>query len=106
MVGEPLFERKDRREQLELNRKCEINLERFTSEMLDPLEKDLLSKMLAKNPEHRWSASSLLKHRYFVQDQIESESDYLRLNNMAMYWALLTSLKKSRMPDFSKNPFM
>lgn len=42
--------------------------------------------MLSKNPEFRWSANSLLKHKFFVSDdQIESEIDFYKLNNMAMY---------------------
>lgn len=32
LIGEPLFEKKDRKEQLELNRKCDINLSKFPSD--------------------------------------------------------------------------
>ncbi|CAD8114022.1 unnamed protein product [Paramecium primaurelia] len=101
LVGEPLFEKKDRREQLELNRRCEINFQRFTQDQLDDIERDLISKMLAKNPNHRWKATELLKHKFFVpsDDQIENEIDYPKQINMAI-------LKKSAMPTFSKNPFM
>ncbi|CAD8084498.1 unnamed protein product [Paramecium primaurelia] len=100
LIGEPLFEKKDRKEQLELNRKCEINLSKFPSDQLDDLEKDLLMKMLSKNPEFRWSANNLLKHKFFVsEDSIESEVDFYKLNNIAI-------LKKQAMPTFSKNPFI
>lgn len=45
-----------------------------------------MSKMLAKNPNHRWKATDLLKHKFFVQseDQIENEIDYPKLVNMDM----------------------
>ncbi|CAD8165825.1 unnamed protein product [Paramecium octaurelia] len=100
LIGEPLFEKKDRKEQLELNRKCEINLTKFSSDQLDDLEKDILMKMLSKNPDFRWSADNLLKHKFFVsQDSIESEVDFYKLNNISI-------LKKQVMPTFSKNPFM
>lgn len=53
---------------------------------MDDLEKDLLMKMLSKNPEFRWSANNLLKHKFFVsEDSIESEVDFYKLNNIAMY---------------------
>ena len=53
---------------------------------MDDIEKDLLMKMLSKNPEYRWSAINLLKHKFFVsEDSIESEVDFYKLNNMAMY---------------------
>ncbi|CAD8131531.1 unnamed protein product [Paramecium pentaurelia] len=100
LIGEPLFEKKDRKEQLEFNRKCDINFSKFSHDQLNDIEKDLLIKMLSKNPEFRWSANSLLKHKFFVSDdQIESEIDFYKLNNMAI-------LKKSMMPTFLKNPFM
>ena len=42
-------------------------------------------KMLSKNPEFRWSANNLLKHKFFVsEDSIESEVDFYKLNNIAM----------------------
>ncbi|CAK81498.1 unnamed protein product (macronuclear) [Paramecium tetraurelia] len=33
-VSEPLFETKDRKEQFELNRKCDINLSKFTNDLI------------------------------------------------------------------------
>lgn len=50
------------------------------------MERDLLYKMLAKNPAQRWSATELLKHKFFASsdDYIESEIDFPRMNNMAM----------------------
>ncbi|CAK81499.1 unnamed protein product (macronuclear) [Paramecium tetraurelia] len=42
--------------------------------------------MLSENPEFRWSANSLVKHKFFVSDdQIESEVNFYKLNNMSMY---------------------
>ena len=48
---------------LELNRKCEINHQKFSYTQLDEIERDLLYKMLVKNLGKRQSASELLKNK-------------------------------------------
>ncbi|KAM3137052.1 hypothetical protein pb186bvf_010780 [Paramecium bursaria] len=99
LVGEPLFERKERREQLELNRKCEINLAKYPNEILNETEKDILEKMLAKDPQFRWNAEQLIKHKFINEDMIDYEIDIPKMRNMMI-------LSRSRMPTFQKNPFM
>ncbi|CAD8068401.1 unnamed protein product [Paramecium primaurelia] len=95
LVGEPLFEKKDRKEQLELNRKCSINLSRFPSDQLDDLEKDFLMKMLSKNPDFRWPADNLLKHKFLFLKILQKVKQIFKKQ-------IIFQL----MPTFSKNPFI
>ena len=49
------------------NKICEIDLNESIHEFLDKNAKDLLSKMLEKDPNKRIGASESLKHPYFNQ---------------------------------------
>lgn len=53
LTGEPLFDAKDRKELLEMNKKCDIDIDKTDPQLVNREERDLLKKMLAKNPSER-----------------------------------------------------
>lgn len=65
LTGEPIFEAKDRKELLDINKKCEIDLNKVDPLLVNKVEKDLLSKMLQRQPGLRISAKKALEHEFF-----------------------------------------
>lgn len=47
------------------NRACEIDFTSILYDPIDPLAKDLLMRLLAKEPENRYDATQALNHPYF-----------------------------------------
>ena len=70
---------------------------------LDPIKKNLLQKMLTRNPNERYDADMLLKEQYFQQDLNESMDDekagksFLNVVNSISTLAIGKNLRKSAM---------
>lgn len=84
----------DRKDLLELNKKCEIDIDKFDTDLVNAQEKDLLKRMLAKHPDKRFTAKQCLEHRMLQPEgafeadelyQIESELDTSQQKNIEWY---------------------
>ncbi|CAD8174786.1 unnamed protein product [Paramecium octaurelia] len=90
LTGKPLFEKKDRKDQLELNRKCDINLSIFSDDQLNDVEKGFLVKILSKNPEFRSSTNSFLKHNFLFL-MIRQRVRQISINSIT--WPCMISIR-------------
>ncbi|KRW98666.1 Protein kinase-like domain [Pseudocohnilembus persalinus] len=68
LIGEGLFPGREYQEVLQKNGRCELNLESKSYEFVSKEAKDLLTKMLQKDPQNRISAKDALKHEYFKKN--------------------------------------
>lgn len=68
LSGESLFDSKDKKQLLEENKKCQINLENVDKALINEVEKALLAKMLEKDPTNRISAEGCLEHDFFKSE--------------------------------------
>lgn len=96
MTGEPLFDAKDKKELLELNKKCDFDLSKVDRELINKTELELITRMVKKDPSQRFTAKECLEHSYFQGDDsspeiqfqsedfnlIESELDINQQNNI------------------------
>lgn len=65
LIGEALFPGKKFNDVLKKNKACKVNLDDALYELLDPLTKDLLSKLLEVDPKKRITADAAISHPYF-----------------------------------------
>ncbi|CAD8075844.1 unnamed protein product [Paramecium sonneborni] len=65
LLGKEIFQGKGNVEMFKLNKECNINFANPLYNILPPLTKDLLFKMLEINPQNRLNAYELLQHQYF-----------------------------------------
>ena len=105
-----------------MNKKCEINIDKFDNDLVNPSEKDLLKKMLALQPEKRYTAKQCLDHPMLSTSssstteanediyQVESELEVSdQQNNIAQYihiYIHIYRFMRKRMKCFPKNPFI
>ena len=84
VTGEAVFPGKKFNEVLKKNRACEIDFNHTMYQPpMDPLAKDLLIKLLAKEPENRFNATQALNHPYFAQfNKDKFENEKISLDNI------------------------
>lgn len=75
LFGTSIFEGKKYNEILTQNRACEFDFEKEMYSKITPIVKDLLIKMLEKNPYKRITADAALNHPYFT-GMMEIERDH------------------------------
>ena len=78
MTGRVLFDGSDEREVIKKNKDCQIDFDFTDQQRLNEEMKDLLRKMLNKDPELRPSAEDLLAHEFFKpvkSSEMENESE-------------------------------
>lgn len=68
LFGEGLFPGKGHTDILKQNKKCEINFNHKKYDIIDRDAKDLLFKMIDKDPISRITAEESLKHDYFLNE--------------------------------------
>lgn len=69
LFGEGVFAGKGHVDILKLNKKCEINHAHKKYDMIDPEAKDLLFKLIEKEPNARLSAAEALHHPFFANQE-------------------------------------
>lgn len=50
LTGEPLFDAKDKKDLLDLNKKCEFDITKVDRELINKTELDFIVKMIKKDP--------------------------------------------------------
>ena len=68
LFGEGVFPGKGHHDILRLNKKCEINYLHKRYDQIDIDAKDLLMKMIDKDPTSRWNINKILAHDFFCID--------------------------------------
>jgi len=72
LTGTKLFRGSTGKEILDKNKECYVNLNRPSNSFLSKDAKDLLTKLLEKDPEKRISAAEALEHNFFDIDRLVS----------------------------------
>ena len=78
LFGEGLFTGTGHLDILKLNKRCEINYQHLKYEVIDQDAKDLLFKLIEKDPSLRITTAQGLEHSFFINEAMKNYPQLLK----------------------------